>query len=55
MNIIARPGHLIFCFGDCNNKNRILNKNELSTSSGSDNLMKQLWLEMYNRSNNNSK
>lgn len=36
----ARPGHLIYCFGDVDSKYR-----GLSGSAGSDYIMKQIWLE----------
>ena len=37
----ARPGHLIYCFGDFDSKYC----RGLSGSAGSDYVMKQIWLE----------
>lgn len=43
---IARDGHLIYCFGDCN---RRFEKVESSNSGSGDGLVKEMWLEIYNR------
>lgn len=37
----ARPGHLVYCFGDIDNKYC----RGLSGSAGSDYIMKQIWLQ----------
>lgn len=52
---IARDGYFIYCYGDCNRKyEQALAASrsagdEDAESSGENVLMKQFWLELYNR------